>query len=93
MTPEQKQLELIRGRVYVLKTATLHGPVPLQTTMDLVTDIDFLLSLVKSQEAEDVALEAATQIHKQYNNYIPRVFIKELAAIIQAVIEGKRQWV
>lgn len=45
-TPTKPAIEEVRARVDELKHATLHGPVPLKTTMQLVIDADFLLTEV-----------------------------------------------
>lgn len=45
---QQEQVKQIRERIDGLKRMTLHGPVPLATTMRIVTYADDLLSLLDS---------------------------------------------
>lgn len=61
MTPER--LKEIRERVHTLQHATLHGPVPLAMTMQLVEDLVELLELVEPREAESSSCCIAALIH------------------------------
>lgn len=99
---DTERLEATRKLVDQLKQGTLHGPIPTQTTMQLVMDADFLLSHldeVRKRNDEFVEREAAVCPEDvPFDEYI-RVLNKKLdradslrAQMVQVVEQKRDEW-